>query len=156
MSSKSIYFMENGEVSYPELMAYTISKLGSFEWQRTSMYNPDNIYDRPAGFYFRFHNKNEVYTRLEDCINAFKGILQWCINVSNNTRHKNYIIEPIKVYRAKLSDEYAVNYNLKGILGESYETLCEQAIADIPSLCKHIEMWFELENKRPMLPTLPQ
>ncbi len=39
-----------------ELMAYTLAKLGSYEWNRTEMYNPDRIYERPAGFYFRFHN----------------------------------------------------------------------------------------------------
>ncbi|THF74852.1 hypothetical protein [Cohnella fermenti] len=155
MPSKNIYLMENDEVEYPELMAYTIAKLGSFEWNRTSMYDPKNIFERPAGFYFRFHNQNEIYTELEDCINAFHGKLQWCIHVSADTRHKNYIIEPLKVHDAKLSDEFSESYNLKGILGDNYESFCEQAIEDIPFLCKHIEVWFELENKRPYMPTLP-
>ncbi|MBH5318326.1 hypothetical protein I6N90_10950 [Paenibacillus sp. GSMTC-2017] len=153
MKIKSTYLMENGEVENPELMAYTISKLGSFEWNRTTMYNPNNIYDRPAGFYFRFHDKNEVYSQLETCINSFLGKLQWCINASNNTRHKNYIVEPMIVYEAKLSDEYSMSYNLESILGCSYVTVCEQAIEDNPLLCKHIEEWFDVRSKRPYFPT---
>ncbi|MBH5320947.1 hypothetical protein I6N90_24485 [Paenibacillus sp. GSMTC-2017] len=153
MKKKSIYLMENDEAEIPELMAYTISKLGSFEWYRTTMYDPNNIYDRPAGFYFRFHNKNELYLQLETCINSFLGKLQWCINVSNNTRHMNYIIEPKLVYEAKLCDEYVISYNLKSILGYNYNTVCEQAIEDIPLLCKHIEEWFDIMSKRPYLPT---
>ncbi|WP_179198492.1 MULTISPECIES: hypothetical protein [Paenibacillus] len=54
--SKSIYLKSKEEVFMLELMAYTLAKLGSYEWNRTEMYNPDRIYERPAGFYFRFHN----------------------------------------------------------------------------------------------------
>lgn len=156
MVPNSIYFSENGEVADFELMAYTISKLGSFEWHRTSMYNPSNIYDCPAGFYFRFHDENEVYLQLQKCIHMFKGKLKWGMNISHHTRHRNYIIEPTQVYEAKLSDKYAVSYDLKKVLKDDYESLCEKAILDIPSLCNHIEVWFELEKKRPFLPTMPE
>ncbi|WP_310551902.1 hypothetical protein [Paenibacillus glufosinatiresistens] len=155
MAEKSIYFMANGEVEGSKLMAYTISKLGSFEWNRTSMYDPQNIYDRPAGFYFRFHNNYEIYSQLDSCIRAFKGKLEWCINRSNYTRHKNYIIEPVEVYKAKESKEFKNNNNLKVALHDNYKILCEQAIEDIPFLCKHIEDWFNLKSKQPNLPTLP-
>ncbi|MDQ0087500.1 hypothetical protein J2T12_000894 [Paenibacillus anaericanus] len=155
MERKSFYFKDSSEINRTEKMAYTISKLGSFEWVRFSMYFEDNIYESPPGFFFRFANGGELYGKLEECIRAFDGKLNWSMYVSNNTRHKNYIIEPTEVCMAKTTEKFYEHYNVGEVLKERYNYICETAIEDIEPLCKHIENWFHLENERPVLPEIP-
>lgn len=155
MVSKSIYMKNKEEVLAPELMAYTLAKLGSYEWNRTEMYNPNRIYEKPAGFYFRFHNADQLYEQLKHCIQHFKGNLEWTIYVSPLTKNQNYVIEPADVHHAKQTEAYQVNLELEEVLQDSYKEICEQAIQDIPLLCNHIEQWFELEHKQLHPPTIP-
>ncbi|MGF6355234.1 hypothetical protein ABIE27_003148 [Paenibacillus sp. 4624] len=153
--AKSIYLKNKDELLPEELMAYTLAKLGSYAWSRTEMYKPNRMYERPAGFYFRFHNADQVYEQLEPCIEEFKGNLKWIIHVRPVTRHQNYVVEPADVYYAKQAETYRVNMELRDVLQASYKDICELAIQDIPLLCKHIEQWFELEHKQLYPPTIP-
>lgn len=153
--SKSIYLKNKDELLPEELMAYTLAKLGSYAWSRTEMYKPNRMYERPAGFYFRFHNADQVYEQLKPCIEEFKGNLKWIIHVSPVTRHQNYVVEPAVVYYAKQTETYQVNMELRDVLQASYNDVCELAIQDIPLLCNHIEQWFELEHKQLYPPTIP-
>ncbi|MBU5353372.1 hypothetical protein ACN9MH_05130 [Paenibacillus silvae] len=145
---KSIYFKQKEELLPEELMAYTLAKLGSYEWNRTEMYNPNRIYEHPAGFYFRFHNADQVYEQLKPCIEQYKGSLKWTIHVSPTSKNKNYVIEPADVYHAKQTEIYQANLELEEVLQASYKEICELAIQDIPLLCNHVEQWFELEHKK--------
>ncbi|WP_019419331.1 hypothetical protein [Paenibacillus sp. OSY-SE] len=154
MQRKSFYLKDSSDIDKTEKMAYTISKLGSFEWVRTTMYFEDDIYKSPPGFFFRFSDGGEVYKQLEECIRSFKGSLNWSIYVSRDTKHKNYIIEPTEVYEAKSTDEFHEHYSVRKILKERYTDICEKAIEDIGPLCIHIENWFHIENASPVLPKL--
>lgn len=121
MVSKSIYMKNNEEVLAPELMAYTLAKLGSYEWNRTEMYNSNRIYENPAGFYFRFHNADRLYEQLKHCIQNFKGNLEWTIYVSPVSKNRNYVIEPAYVHHAKQTEAYQVNLELEEVLQDSYK-----------------------------------
>lgn len=155
MNRKSFYFKELSEINRTEKMAYTISKLGAFEWVRFNMYFEDNIYILPPGFYFRFENGTELYNKLEECIRAFDGKLNWIMYLSTDTKHKNYIIEPIEVYLAKSTDGFSEHYDVRAVLKDRYNYICETGIEDIDPLCKHIEDWFNLKDARPILPQTP-
>ncbi|TKH39767.1 hypothetical protein C1I59_02785 [Paenibacillus polymyxa] len=155
MQRKSFYFKHSSEIRKNEKLAYTISKLGSFEWVRTVMFFEDDIYKLPPGFFFRFSNGDEIYNQLKECIRSFDGKLSWIMYMSKDTKHKNYIIEPTEVYMAKSTDEFHEHYNVKEILKDRYRYICETAIQDIEPFCKHIETWFNLEDARPVLPKMP-
>ncbi|MBY0217847.1 hypothetical protein [Paenibacillus illinoisensis] len=150
----NFYTMEKKDVEPSNLVAYSLSKLSTYEWVRYNMYAEEDIYNRVPGFYFRFHNPGELYNKLSECIDAFHGDLKWKLFHGFETRNKNYSIEPYEVYQARLTDEFKENYNLKGILGSKYNELCEKGIKDIPFLSEHIEDWFNLKNKKPILPEL--
>lgn len=120
--SKSIYLKNKEELLPQELMAYTLAKLGSYAWSRTEMYKPNRIYERPAGFYFRFHDADQVYEQLKPCIEEFKGNLKWIIHVSPVTRHQNYVVEPADVYYAKQAETYQVNMESWDVLQRRMRT----------------------------------
>jgi hypothetical protein len=68
------------------------------------------------------------------------------------TRNQNYTLEPLEAYQARLTDQYKQNLDLKEILDGKYNEICEKAINDIPALNDHIEEWFQVEDKMPILP----
>ena len=148
----NIYTMDKKDVDSSNLVAYSLSKLSTYEWVRYNMYAEEDIYNRVPGFHFRFHNAGDLYNELTDCIDAFQGELQWKLYLGLETRNQNYSLEPLEAYQARLTDEYKKNHNLKEILGEKYNEICEKAISDIPSLSDHVENWFNLENRKPILP----
>lgn len=43
MNRKSFYFKDSSEINRDQKMAYTISKLGTFDWVRFNMYSEDDI-----------------------------------------------------------------------------------------------------------------
>ena len=135
-------------------MAYTISKLGIFDWVRFDMYFEDDIYKTTPGFYFRFSNGGDLYSKLQDCIKEYEGKLNWTMYMSKDTRNQNYIIEPNEVYAAKSTNEFYEHYDVRRILKERYSYICEAAIEDIEPLCRHIENWFNLMDAKPKLPNI--
>ncbi|WP_435924028.1 hypothetical protein [Paenibacillus sp. DYY-L-2] len=152
MNRKSFYFKDSSEINRDQRMAYTISKLGTFDWVRFNMYSEDDIYKTTPGFYFRFSNGGNLYNKLKECIKEYEGKLSWSMYMSRDTKHQNYIIEPSEVCVAKSTKEYYEYYDVRRILKERYGYICETAIEDIEPLCNHIETWFNLKDAKPKLP----
>ncbi|WFA84204.1 DUF1871 family protein [Paenibacillus sp. FSL H8-0317] len=151
-SLESCTNIANKILGLPHFIGYTLSKLRTYEWVRYNMFAREDLYHHTPGFYFRFFNPGKMYNELATCIDAFQGELQWKLYLGRETRNHNYSLEPYEVYQARLTDEYKKNYNLKGILGDKYNEICEKGINDIPSLSDHIEDWFNLVNKKPIFP----
>lgn len=148
----NFYTMHKKEVDSSNLVAYSLAKLSTYEWVRYNMYVEEDIYHRVPGFYFRFRNAGDLYHELIECIDAFQGNLQWKLYPGLETRNQNYTLEPLEAYQARLTDQYKQNLDLKEILDGKYNEICEKAIKNIPALSNHIEKWFHVEDKMPILP----
>ncbi|MEO2256099.1 hypothetical protein ABGV43_04125 [Paenibacillus amylolyticus] len=145
--------MDKKDVQLTHLIGYTLSKLRTYEWVRFNMFAREDIYHSTPGLYFRFHNPGDVYNQLAECVASFqKGELQWKLYLSYESRNKNYSLEPYEVFLARSTDEFKEHYDLKRILRERYNEICELGIEDIQTLNDHIEDWFNLENKMPIFP----
>lgn len=157
---KSLFKKELSEVSKSELLAYTISKIKPYEWVKIKSFNEDDIYKRPASFWFRFHKASASdYFKLRDCIKSFNGNLTWVIYEAPLSSKKNLGIEPLTLYRVKQrirDEEKPFNKNIyRDLLGDSdYQALCENAVNDITDLCAFISQTFNLKDIKPYEPIL--
>jgi hypothetical protein len=145
--------MAKKDVQLTHLIGYTLSKLRTYEWVKFNMFAKENIYLSTPGLYFRFHSPGQVYNQLAECVASFQqGELQWKLYLSFESRNQNYSLEPYEVFLARSTDEFKEHYDLKRILGERYNKICELGMKDIPALNDHIEKWFQVEDKMPILP----
>lgn len=145
--------MYKKEIPLTNLISFTLSKLRTYAWVRYNMFAREDIYHNAPGLHFRFHSPGDIYDQLAECIASFQnGELQWKLYLGFMSRNKNYSLEPYEVFLARSTDEFKEQYDLKQILGERYNPICELGIKDIPALNDHIEKWFNLEDKGPILP----
>jgi len=112
------------------------------EWMRYNMYIADDKYRNIPMLVFRVQAscpENLVYN-LKDCIDNFKGNLNWKMFKDPLSGKGNYLVT-ISELEDLYNQCYAgkIQYNQIDFLGtEKYRRYCDCAIHDIPMLAQHI------------------
>lgn len=130
--------MNNNETCIGKII---YSKL-PIEWMRYNMYIEDDKYRNIPMLVFRVQEScsENVVNNLKDCIDNFKGNLNWKMFNDPLSGKGNYLITI-----SELEDLYnqcyvrKIQYNPIDFFGiEKYRNYCECAIHDIPMLAEHI------------------
>lgn len=112
------------------------------EWMRYNMYIKEEKYRSIPMLVFRVQEScpENLICNLKECIDTFKGNLNWKMFKDSLSRKGNYLItisELEDLHRE--SHAGRIQYNQIEFFGaEKYKQLCDDAIQDIPMLAKHI------------------
>lgn len=134
--------MEDIEVCIAKILIKEIP----IEWMRLGMFHFDDIYRNIPMLVFRIDKscKPELIDELKKGVDNFKGKVEWTVFKDPLSKRGNYLLTISAM--EKIHNECVgnvENYNQKQYFGEEkFRLYCEQAVADIPLLAKHIEKLF--------------
>lgn len=138
--------MDNNQ-DYSKLIAQILRKKFPFEQAKLNMYLDNDIYNRIPNLIFRLQETSK-YSEIKACIESFHGILQWTLYKYEFSRKDNYVIAPLILY--EIEKNYinkAQNTNEREVIPEDdYESICKNAIKDIPKLAEHIQIYFNIKD----------
>jgi hypothetical protein len=101
---------------------------------QTGVFHPDNMYNRPPYFIFRFKNpKPEDYLAVENIINSYNGLLKWSLTKAQSSKHALYHIEPYIIMKLRHKKGKSLE-DIMNIIEEDIYDICDKSLKDIKHL----------------------